>query len=153
MRLYCYAMSIVGDADACRDILNEVFLRLWGTKTDIDERHIYAYLVKAVRHAAVDYLRNEVKMREFREEALKNMSPLDTDYSDEMEKDKLVYRMIAGLKPPADTIVEMKYLKEMKVNEIAQQLDMSVNTIKKHLVKSLKKLRAIYKGQKLTQNR
>ena len=93
-----------------------------GTKTDIDERHIYAYLVKAVRHAAVDYLRNEVKMREFREEALKNMSPFDTDYSDELEKDKLVYRMIAGLKPPADTIVEMKYLKEMKVNEFDNQL-------------------------------
>lgn len=151
MRLYCYAMGIVGDPDTCRDLVNEVFTRLWVKIADIDENHIYPYLARAVYHGTVDHLRNEVKRREYRDDYLKSATETDTDYSEELEKDKLVYRLLAGLKPPADKIVELRYFNGMKYEEIATELDMSINTVKKHLVKSLKKLRELYFRQKFTQ--
>ena len=64
----------------------------------------------------------------------------------------MIYRLLAGLKPPADTIVELKYFNGMKYEEIATELNMSINTVKKHLVKSLKKLREISFREKHTRN-
>lgn len=152
MRLYCYAMGIVGDPDICRDLVNEVFTRLWVKIADIDEIRIYSYLARAIYHGAVDHLRNEVKQREYRDDYLKSASEADTDYSEELEKDKMIYRLLAGLKPPADKIVELKYFNGMKYEEIATELNMSINTVKKHLVKSLKKLREISFREKHTRN-
>lgn len=148
LRLYCYAMSITGDKEASRDMVEEVFTRLWSNMQHVEESNIYPYLARSIYHLAIDNMRREIKLREIKTAVANASSPIDEDYSEEQEKDRLVYQMIASLKPPADTIVKMKYLDGMKYAEIAQELDMSVNTVKKHIVKALKRLREIYNNKK-----
>ena len=127
LRLYCYALHIVNDEEAAKDILNDVFVAL-------------------VRNRAVDFLRHHVLQHQYTEEYLYTAEQFYADYSD--EKDKLVEEMMSQLSPPTDQILEMCYLKRMKYAEVAEALDISPNTVKKHILKALRTLRERYKGKR-----
>lgn len=146
LRLYYYALHIVNDDDASKDILSDVFSALWKNIESIEEEHIHAYLMAAVRNRAVDYLRHNILHSQYTEAYLHETELFYDDYSD--EKDRLVEEMLAHLSPPTDQILEMCYLKRMRYAEVAEALDISPNTVKKHVVKALKILRELYKGKR-----
>lgn len=146
LRLYYYALHIVNDEEAAKDILNDVFVALWKNIETFKENNFNAYLMTSVRNRAVDFLRHHVLQHQYTEEYLHSAEQFYADYSD--EKDKLVEEMMSQLSPPTDQILEMCYLKRMKYAEVAEALDISPNTVKKHIVKALKTLRELYKGKR-----
>ena len=57
-RLTRFAAGIVGDREAARDIVQDVFVKLWTSKaTYRPTASVDAFLLKIVRNACVDYLR------------------------------------------------------------------------------------------------
>lgn len=145
LRLYYYALHIVNDEEAAKDILNDVFVALWKNIETFKENNFNAYLMTSVRNRAVDFLRHHVLQHQYTEEYLHSAEQFYADYSD--EKDKLVEEMMSQLSPPTDQILEMCYLRRMKYAEVAEALDISPNTVKKHIVKALT-LRELYKGKR-----
>lgn len=141
LRLYYYALHIVNDEEAAKDILNDVFVALWKNIETFKENNFNAYLMTSVRNRAVDFLQHQ-----YTEEYLHSAEQFYADYSD--EKDKLVEEMMSQLSTPTDQILEMCYLKRMKYAEVAEALDISPNTVKKHIMKALKTLRELYKGKR-----
>lgn len=146
LRLYYYALHIVGDEESAKDILNDVFVVLWKNIKTFKEDHVSAYLMTSVRNRAVDFLRRHVLQHQYTEEYLHTAEQFYADYSD--EKDRLVAEMMDQLSSPTDQILEMCYLKRMKYTEVAEALDISPNTVKKHIMKALKTLRELYKGKR-----
>lgn len=145
-RLYYYALHIVNDEETAKDILNDVFTALWNSIETIDLEKVHAYLMTAVRNRSVDHLRHLVLENHYSDEYLHTVDMFYDEYSD--EKDRLVGEMLSKLTPPTDQILEMCYLKRMKYAEVAEQLGISPNTVKKHIVKALKILRGLYKDKK-----
>lgn len=146
LRLYYYALHIVNDEETTKDILNDVFVSLWKNIATFKEENLHAYLMTSVRNRAVDFLRHNVLQSQYSDAYLHEAEMFYDDYSD--EKDKLVEEMMSQLSPPTDQIMEMCYLKRMKYAEVAEALDISPNTVKKHIVKALKTLRELYKGKR-----
>lgn len=147
-RLYFQAMSITGDKEASKDIVEDVFMRLWNNIRKVDESRIDAYLSASISHGAIDFLRREIKVRTHNQEYSRLALGNGTDESDEMEKEKLVYKMLSLFNSPTRTILELRYIEGMKYEEIAVVQGISINTVKKHLVKALKKLRELYNSKK-----
>ncbi len=145
-RLYYYALHVVNEEETAKDILNDVFATLWNNIATTELSKINAYLMTSVRNRSVDHLRHVVLESQYTDEYLHIAEIYCDDYSD--EKDKLVEEMLAQLSPPTDVILRMCYLKRMKYAEVAEQLDISPNTVKKHIVKALKILRELYKDKK-----
>ena len=145
-RLYYYALHIMNDEETAKDILNDVFTTLWNNIETIDISKINAYLMTSVRNRSVDHLRRTVLESQYTEEYLHTAEIFYDDYSD--EKDRLVEEMFSHLSPPTDEILKMCYLKRMKYAEVAEQLDISPSTVKKHIMKALKILRELYKDKK-----
>ncbi len=145
-RLYYYALHIVNEEETAKDILNDVFTALWNNIETIDLSKINAYLMASVRNRSVDHLRHLVLENQYTDEYLHTAEMFYDDYSD--EKDKLVEEMFSHLSPPTDEILRMCYLKRMKYAEVAEQLDISPSTVKKHIMKALKILRELYKDKK-----
>ena len=56
--------------------------------------------------------------------------------------DRLVHRALARLTPRARLIVMLRYMDDLAPTEIAETLDMSLNTVKSHLRRGLLVLRA-----------
>lgn len=108
LRLYYYALHIVNDEEAAKDVLNDVFVALWKNIETFKENNFNAYLMTSVRNRAVDFLRHHVLQYQYTEEYLHTAEQFYADYSD--EKDKLVEEMMSQLSPPTDQILEMCYL-------------------------------------------
>ncbi len=100
LRLYYYALHIVNDEEAAKDILNDVFVALWKNIETFKENNFNAYLMTSVRNRAVDFLRHHVLQHQYTEEYLHSAEQFYADYSD--EKDKLVEEMMSQLSPPTD---------------------------------------------------
>lgn len=55
-----FALGYVGDVQACEDIVQEVFVSIWRTRTKLNpELSLRAYLYRSVRNQALKYLRHE----------------------------------------------------------------------------------------------
>ena len=145
-RLYYYALHIVNDESVAKDILNDVFAALWKNIATVKPEQINAYLLTSVRNRSVDHLRHQIMQDQYSDEYLHTVDEYYDDYND--EKDRIVEEMLAQLSPPTDEILEMCYLKRMKYAEVAEKLDISTSTVKKHIVKALKILRERYKDKK-----
>jgi RNA polymerase sigma factor, sigma-70 family len=147
-RLYYYALHIVGDSEVSKDILSDIFTRLWNNINNVELESVNAYLMTSIRHRAVDYLRRNILQNQYSEDYLKEATIYYIDASEEIEKDKLVEKMLSQLGPPTDKILEMHYLQQMKYAEVAEVLNISPETVKKHIMKALRILRELYNDEK-----
>ena len=138
------------DSDACKDILEDVFLMLWNHINEAETFSIKSYLFASVRNRVVDTMRGDERHKSYSSEDIRQATVYYADYSEEMAQDRLVEQMLSQLTPPTDQILEMCYLRRMKYSEAAEALGISPNTVKKHISKALKILRNLYKGEKDT---
>lgn len=147
-RLYYYALNIVCDKEAARDIVGDVMTVVWHNIATIDDKTLNDYLLTSVRNRCVDRLRHLKQEQRYSDNYINEATLFYSDYGDEIEKDRLVEQMLSVLKPPTDMILRMCYLDRMKYREVAQKLSISESTVKKHIMKALKTLRELYKDKK-----
>ncbi len=57
--LYRFALKMTEDTEEARDIVQEVFIRVWEKKDDIDAEKIKSYLFTSVHHLCIDLLRRK----------------------------------------------------------------------------------------------
>lgn len=147
-RLYQYAFHITGNAEASRDIVSDVFAGLWKNMSSVKLDKLNAYLMTSVRNRCVDHLRYTILSSQYTEEYIQSYSELYTDYAEEREKDELVERLLAQLPAQTRRILELCYLHRKKYAEVAEELQISPDTVKKHIVKALKMLKELYNYEK-----
>lgn len=146
-RLYMYALHITGSDEDSRDIVIDVFTSLWKNMADLHTDSIKAYLNTGVRNRSIDYLRKNILRSQYSDEYLHTAEGFYSDPEEWAEKDRLVETMLSMLQPPTYDVFKLRYLFGMKYAEVAEQLGISPNTVKKHIVKGLKLLKEIYKGK------
>src|SRR5574344_2103730 len=70
-RLYYYALHIVNDSEASKDILSDVFVGLWNNIDKVEMESINAYLMTSIRHRAIDYLRRNILQTQYSDDYMK----------------------------------------------------------------------------------
>jgi RNA polymerase sigma-70 factor (ECF subfamily) len=55
---------------------------------------------------------------------------------------EVLRRLVAELRPPARMVVTLRFQEDLQLSEIAEILDMPINTVKSHLHRSLESLRS-----------
>ena len=150
MQLYYFALHIIDNDDACKDLLSDVFANLWNHLDEVADSNVKSYLFTSVHNHAVDIMRRETRQTQYTEEYLRETELYYYEMPDNGDTDRLVAQMFAQLTPPTDQILRMCYLQRMKYAEVAEALQISPNTVKKHISKALKILRELYKDKKDT---
>lgn len=150
MQLYYFALHIIDNDDACKDLLSDVFANLWNHLDEVADSNMKSYLFTSVHNHAVDIMRRETRQTQYNEEYLREAELYYHEMPDNGDTDRLVAQMFAQLTPPTDQILRMCYLQRMKYAEVAESLQISPNTVKKHISKALKILRELYKDKKDT---
>lgn len=142
-QLYFFARQYVDDDEACRDIVSGAFERLWQNFSKVERVSVKSFLYIAVRNLCVDHARHVSRHREYAR-YVAAMSRYATDASSLLEREelqRLVNRKIGELKPPTRDIFVACYVERKKYKEVAEQMGISVSTVKKHIVKALKAMR------------
>lgn len=135
------AHRIVKDRDAAKDIVQEVFLKLWRSPDDLSLiLNTKAYLYKATANAAINYL---VKAR--RTVSIEQVKAAPAVNSDETitlkALEKKISEVLDSLPPKCRAIFVLSRFEGMKYREIAGHLDISVKTVENQMGIALSKMR------------
>jgi RNA polymerase sigma-70 factor (ECF subfamily) len=150
--LTIYAKGILIDFDQSKDIVQEVFIKIWKTAQTIDvNTSLKAYLYKAVHNACIDYLRKE-KSRS----ALKSISYDDLQFRlkvfdikednnlfDNLFSDELELQLklaIEQLPAQCREIFILNRYEQLSYQDISEKLSISLSTVKTQMGRAMQKL-------------
>jgi RNA polymerase sigma-70 factor (ECF subfamily) len=136
------ACKYLKNATLAEEIVNDVFLKLWedGNKITI-ETSLKSYLYRAVINRSINLLHKS------RKEAQNHVDlefVKDEGYElKQMEENELrvkLFAAIAQLPDQCRKVFEMSRFEELKQQEIADKLGISIKTVKNHITHALKEI-------------
>jgi RNA polymerase sigma-70 factor (ECF subfamily) len=144
------AYEYVNDAASAEMIVSDVIFSLWKNRATLEvNRSLRAYLVKSVRNRSLNYLdyrARHIRMDRATEELIDKRNSRKDAYplSDLLEKelDVKINRCLESLPPLTCRIFCLSRFEQLKYEEIAAQLDVSVDVVKYHIKSALARLRA-----------
>ncbi len=147
-KMYRLAYSMLYDADESKDAVSDVFARLLRSGSLPQSDKIEGYLMTSIQNQC----RNIISHRSIRERVEKMFTqelsqsiviPVNDD--DRMERLKLFIN--AELPPLTKKIFQLRFLKELSYEEIAQATGVSKVTVYNHLSQSLKRVHEYFKNK------
>lgn len=137
--VYSLALRMLSDHYEAEDLAQEVFLGLHRNLSSVESAaHLAFWLRKVTLNRAIDRLRRRPRQELPLEEAL--AVPSDDSHNDPWLQRRL-RALLAQLAPAPRAVVLLRFQEDLNPTEIARTLNMSINTVKSHLKRSLNTLR------------
>lgn len=146
-RVFSIALRLIGNREEAEEVAQDVFLQLHAVLAELNgEAHVRHWLLRTVSHRAIDRLRAR--------ERRPRLVVLDAAHEPaalESAEDPLAQRrlraLLVQLQPDARAVLLLRFQEDLDPADIAQMLNMSVNTVKSHLRRSLEWLRVQTAGE------
>ena len=142
-KIYYYILSLVKSPQLAEDLVQEVFLKIWEGRDQVQGlRSFDAWLFTIARNHTINVLRSAARSKTVIGEILKHAAPagfddeiLDRDY------ERFIQKILRSLPPRTREIY--RKCKEMgrTYEEVAHELGISGNAVKRHMINSIKVLR------------
>mgnify|MGYP002313409543 CR=1 FL=1 len=141
-QLYYYAYHLINDIEASKDIVSDAFEFLWNNYGKVNKVTVKSYLYTYVRNKSIDYLRHQNVHQQF-VQLYTNLTQdyVETDYQEWDEKMLAIQKAMQKLTPHTKHILEECYVEKKKYQEVAEELNISVSAVRKHIVKALQTIR------------
>lgn len=144
-KLYAFAFRLTESNETAEDIVHDTFLKLWLNKEKLSEvKNVNAYIYKAAHNHICNAFRRKAKETLILAELKKELS-IEVDDTDNRillnEAQLLIDNAIDKLTPQQREVFKMSRKEGLKTEEIAQRLNISLFTVKKHLTNALNYLR------------
>ncbi len=142
-----YAYGYLFDRQASEDIAQEVFLYVWENANNIHvKKSLKGYVLAMVRNRCLNYLKT-VKITD-RDNFIELNINLTTEYADILKEEEenirtsyhQVLKIIDILPEKMKEIVKLKLIYGYKYSEIAEELNISINTVKTQLKRAKLKI-------------
>lgn len=136
-----FAHRYIYEADVCEDLIQDVFATLWEKRNTIEITSLKAYLFTAIKNKCLGYLRH-LNVRDKHEVFLIEAYFESTgEVIVDGELAAKIKKILTDLPDNMRHIFEQKYLNGLTAAEIAEDLDVSTNTVNTQLKRAKKKIR------------
>jgi RNA polymerase sigma-70 factor (ECF subfamily) len=150
-RLYRMAFRLMGNREEAEDIVQEVYVKLWGMRNELPKyKSIEALSIRITRNLCLDQLRRrKVNYDALKAEKLKQQENTNTPEGEleRKEEEKIVHQMIAALPEPQRSLVHLRHLEGKEYEEIAEMVNMNVNAIRVSISRARKQMREMLQKQ------
>jgi RNA polymerase sigma-70 factor (ECF subfamily) len=156
-RLYTLAFHLVKSDETAKDIIQEVFLKLWEQRSNIQNiKNKEAWLYKLTENKVIDFLRKasaddrlKKKIWDILQQHLN-----DTElHLEAKEYNQVIQKAIEQLPPQRRLIYQLNKNEGLDYQQIATELHLSKHTVKNHLFSAVQSVRRfISKNTKLFSN-
>lgn len=142
--LFNMASKRLQDAAEAQDLVQEVFLTLWNQLPQLEPRDsLLPYLQVILKNRILNiYARNEVKLRYILQTQW-DTAEMPEQQMDLKELQRLIEAAIQELPPKMQLIFRMSRDEQMTPAQIAEQLSLSVQTVKNQLHRATEKVRQL----------
>jgi RNA polymerase sigma-70 factor (ECF subfamily) len=144
-RLYRMAFRLMNSREEAEDIVQEVYIKLWGMRNELPGYNsIEALAIRITRNLCLDHLRRKkVNQEALKQEQYKGESHTITP-SEQLEKQEeaeVIQTLIAALPEPQRSLVHLRHLEGKEYEEIAEMVNMNVNAIRVSISRARKQMR------------
>ena len=144
-RLVYFCYQLIGDKENAEDLVQEAFVTYWNLKEEIapDKIAIKSFLYTTVRNASFNFKRHNKVVKGYLEKHNVSISDEQTIMHSMIRSEVLaeLYEAINTLPESCRKISHMSFLQSKKNQEIANELGISINTVKTQKQRALQLLR------------
>ncbi|NND34751.1 MAG: sigma-70 family RNA polymerase sigma factor [Saprospiraceae bacterium] len=139
--VYNFCLSFTKSAADAEELTTDVFVVIWNKRKSLDvDRPLKPLLFKVTKDLTWNFLRKIANRKSRQNQFLQNWSPHKSESTDAellyQEYENRLLGLLEKLTPQQQRIFTLKYLKGKDLNQIAEELAISKNTVKTHLAKS-----------------
>ncbi len=145
-RLVYFSYQIIRNQEQAEDIVQEAFVKLWGNKETLvnSEQSLKSYLYNTVKNLSLNVIRHSKVVDRYMQLNLRGDEPMDAPIVEAIMSAEVlsqIHKAVADLPQQYKTISLLSFFEGKKNQEIADELGISVNTIKKQKQKAIQMLR------------
>ncbi len=141
--LCIFANKYVENIDVAEDIVQELFIKIWEKREQLNiNTSLKSYLFQSVNNSCLNHLKH-LKIRDNYKKQI-NYCKTDEFNNDILVEEELnlrIYNSIESLPKKCKIIFKLSRFKGLKHKEIAENLSISIKTVKVQIGKALKILR------------
>lgn len=143
--IYVLSYRYLMDEERAKDVVQYVFVKLWEYRAELNIGiSLKNFLFTMAKNYILNLIRNENTALEKQYEIAQQVLGYEDDLVEKLERREqmlLFYQALAKLPEQKKRICVMKIREEMSNKEIAERLNVSINTVKTHYAEALKLLR------------
>ena len=146
-RLYGFVLRYVKQKADAEEIVQDVFFKIWKARSTLDIYSSFeAFLFTVAYNSTISLLRKRIQEKKYLEHLIKRQQ-IDqaADLIDEIQYNELnekIKSLLNELTPRQKEIFQLSRYEGLSHEEIGKKLNISINTVKHHLVAALSFLRA-----------
>ncbi|MDR6941566.1 RNA polymerase sigma factor [Mucilaginibacter pocheonensis] len=136
-------------AEIAEELTQDVFLKIWERRASIDHHKSFgAFVHRIAQNLITDLYRRLAHDRAFREELINSVAELYDPAASETDR-QLVYHALNTLPAQRKKVMSMVKIEGMSYEEVSNLLGVSTSTIRDHVVKGTKSLKAYFAENEL----
>lgn len=145
--LYFHVLKMVRNHEQVEDLVQEAFMKAFKNLNSYNTNYAFStWLYRITTNHTIDYLRKKkLKTTSINEPIKTKEGEMEIQISDEAETDreiirkerkKIIHTAINNLPKKYRRVIEMRHLQELSYQEIAEQLDLPLGTVKAHIFRA-----------------
>ncbi|MBJ6368389.1 RNA polymerase sigma factor [Snuella sedimenti] len=140
-KLYAFSFNYVKDEYAAEEVVENTMLMVWEKRQNLDAiKDLKSYLYKSVRNASFDYLKKKKKVVSLDIESHDSLFNFEQHIIQE-ETHKLLIDALNSLPKKCRKVFEMCCIEGLKYKEVADDLQISINTVKSQRSRAIELLK------------
>jgi RNA polymerase sigma-70 factor, ECF subfamily len=150
-RLNDFAYKVVKNSDIAKDIVQDVFIKIWEKRKEVETINIEAFIFKAVKNQCLTHIKH-IKIVENVNLKLSNISEVEELYRIdfvgnepylliEKELQQQIERVINTLPEQCKNVFKLSRVDGLKNREIAENLGINIKNVERHITRALVEFR------------
>lgn len=143
------SFQIVNDREEAKDVVQEVFIKLWRNRTELNiTLSLGAYLRRAVVNTSLNHIESKKRFLSLdpHESAFnRSIGNVVDEQQDSNELSLRIDHAISKLPIRTKAVFKLVRFEEMSYKEVAESLNISIKAVEKEMMKALKLLRQAVK--------
>jgi RNA polymerase sigma-70 factor, ECF subfamily len=149
-KIYNMALNFIGDRDEASDITQEIFVKVYQNIEKFqDDRNFTSWLLTLTRNHCIDYWRKNKKYYRTEEidHTVSDNGPTPEDQVVRHAEIQLLRKKLLELEPDMRIFLTMRDIESMSYQEISDQLDIPLGTVKSRINRARLKLTRLMDGK------
>lgn len=145
--LYFHVLKMVKNHEQVEDLVQEAFMKAFRNLNSYNTNYAFStWLYRITTNHTIDYLRKKkLKTTSIDQPVKTRDGEMEIQISDDAETDrniirkerkKIIHNAINDLPKKYRRVIEMRHLQELSYQEIADQLDLPLGTVKAHIFRA-----------------
>ena len=139
-----YALKFLRAEDAAEDLVQNLFIQLWGNNKLNEVKNTEYFLLKCVKFKCIDFIRSKNVSKEISFESIPDEAEEKHEISED-EIEPLMHYFASKLPPKTRQVFLLSRSEGKTYKEIASEMDISIKTVENQMGRALRQMRQILK--------